>query len=51
MSKTHKIALNPNKKRRAWFAQQYTEDRDVNAAKNLKQLAAGYAKSINACGV
>ena len=30
---------------------QYTEDRDVNAAKNLKQLAAGYAESINACGV
>ena len=22
MSKTHKIALNPNKKQRAWFAQQ-----------------------------
>ena len=30
---------------------QYTEDRDVNAARNLKQLAAGYAESINACGV
>ena len=102
MSKTHKIALNPNKKQRAWFAQQcgyarfaynhalsnfkanldndtflstwtlnnqfnkskkdiertyqcdvcqYNVDRDVNAANNLKQLAAGYAESINACGV
>ena len=30
---------------------QYTEDRDVNVAKNLKQLAAGYAESPNACGV
>ena len=30
---------------------QYTEDRDVNAARNLKQLAAGYAESPNACGV
>jgi putative transposase len=30
---------------------QYTEDRDVNAARNLKQLAAGYAESLNACGV
>lgn len=30
---------------------QYQEDRDVNAAINLKHLAAGHAESINACGV
>ncbi len=30
---------------------QYNVDRDVNAARNLKQLAAGYAESLNACGV
>ena len=29
----------------------YSEDRDVNAAINLKNLAAGYAESKNACGV
>ena len=29
----------------------YQQDRDVNAAINLKDLAAGHAESINACGV
>ena len=29
----------------------FTEDRDVNAAKNLQHLAVGYAESLNACGV
>ena len=29
----------------------YTQDRDVNAAINLKHLAAGHAESLNACGV
>ena len=29
----------------------FTEDRDVNAAINLKHLAAGHAESLNACGV
>jgi putative transposase len=29
---------------------QYKQDRDVNAAINLKHLAAGHAESINACG-
>jgi putative transposase len=69
MFKTHKIALNPNKKQRAWFAQQcgYARFADNHALSNFKanldnnnflstwtlnnQLAAGYAESINACGV
>ena len=29
----------------------FTEDRDVNAALNLKHVAAGYAETQNACGV
>ena len=29
----------------------FSEDRDVNAAINLKHLAAGHAESLNACGV
>ncbi len=29
---------------------QYQEDRDINAAINLRNLAAGHAESINACG-
>ena len=29
----------------------FAEDRDVNAAINLKHLAAGHAESLNACGV
>ena len=28
----------------------HTQDRDLNAAMNLKQLAAGHTESINACG-
>ena len=29
----------------------FTEDRDVNAAKNLRLLAVGQTERINACGV
>ena len=38
MSKTHKIALNPNKKQRAWFAQQcgYARFADNHALSNFK---------------
>ena len=46
-----KIELTLSERTYQCSVRQYQEDRDVNAAINLKHLAAGHAESINACGV